>query len=240
MAIRSVLFPPDPGRLRLLAALRATLAGLLSFGVVVLLGRVLPLATPDRILGFAVGLFTGASVRDPTRRQQVVTILLVPLAACAAVTVAAFVLDRTLASALLILAIMAAATFAGARGPRGAALGLIALIAAVITLVTHQPPNELPGRVLVIVVSAAIAALIRFVLLPERPAVELARLRHDIRRAIAGVLAGIEAALSCRNLAFRRPRAFDARAGSARRDDPDGGGPGRRHRISVRPRCAFA
>ena len=112
--LAGTVFPPDPGLLRLLAALRATLAGLLTFLLVVLLGAFLPLhlapTLPDRILGFAVGLFAGAAVRDPTGRQRAVTLALAPFAAFALCVAAALLLDHPLAAELLVPAIMFAVT----------------------------------------------------------------------------------------------------------------------------------
>ena len=193
-----VVFPPDPGLLRLLAALRATLAGLLTFLLVVLLGALLPPplapSLPDRILGFAIGLFSGAAVRDPTGRQRALTLALVPPSAFAACTAAALLLYHPFAAELLVPAIMFAVTYGGARGPRWGALGTIALISYIISLVTRRPPSDLPAQALVVCLGAADAAMVRFVLLRERPAVELARLRHSIRHRVSSVLGRIDAA----------------------------------------------
>ena len=193
-----VVFPPDPGLLRLLAALRATLAGLLTFLLVVLLGALLPPplapSLPDRILGFAIGLFSGAAVRDPTGRQRALTLALVPPSAFAACTAAALLLYHPFTAELLVPAIMFAVTYGGARGPRWGALGTIALISYIISLVTRRPPSDLPAQALVVCLGAADAAMVRFVLLRERPPVELARLRHSIRHRVSGVLGRIDAA----------------------------------------------
>jgi len=194
------VFPPDPGLLRLLAALRATLAGLLTLVLVVLLSVLLPPhlapSLPDRILGFAVGLFAGAAVRDPTGRQRAVTLALVPFAAFALCVAAALLLAHPIAAELLVPAIMFAVTYGGARGPRWGAIGTIALISYIISLVTQRPPSALPVQAIVVCLGAANAALVRFVLLPERPAIELARLRHSIRHGIARVLGRIAAAVN--------------------------------------------
>ena len=56
-----LVFPPDPGGLRLLAALRATLAGVLTFFLVMLLGAVVAVPVTDRIMGFAIALFIAAT-----------------------------------------------------------------------------------------------------------------------------------------------------------------------------------
>jgi len=183
-----VLFPPDPGRLRLLAALRATLAGLLTFLLVVLLGSVLPVPVPDRILGFAIGLFTGASVHDPIRRQQATTMLLIAAFALMTTAAAAMLLDHPTLTALLVPLIMAGATYGGTRAQRWGVVGTIALIAYIISLVTHQTPVSLPAALVVVGLGVADAALVRFVLLPEHPRTELIRLRRSICRGIAGLL----------------------------------------------------
>lgn len=190
-----VLFPPDPGRLRLLAAVRATLAGLLTFLLVVVLGTVLPFTLPDRILGFAIGLFGNALVRDPTRRRQTVTLLLMAVVASAINVAATLLHPWPVVVALLVPVIMFAATYGGARGPRWGGIGVVALIAYIIGLVTRQPPGALPAAVATIWLGAADAALVRFLLLPERPAADVRRLRSSIRDGVALVLGLIAAAV---------------------------------------------
>ena len=97
------LFPPDPGALRLFAALRATLAGVLTLIVVYALGSVMPLPIADRVLGFAIALFTSASVHDATPRARLVTIALTPFAAFAAVAIAGLASHRFGAEAVALL-----------------------------------------------------------------------------------------------------------------------------------------
>ena len=74
-------------------------------------------------------------------------------------------------------------------------LGTIVLISYAIGLVTRQPLDTLPQRLIVLCVGAASAALIRLVLLPENPQRELDRLRRDIRVAISRVIGEIREAL---------------------------------------------
>src|SRR6201992_1964854 len=88
-----LLFPPDPGALRLLAALRATLAALAAFVLVVLFGEFAGVPVSDRILGFVVALFITANVRDSTLHQRLVTIALAPFLAFFTTSLAAFLLD---------------------------------------------------------------------------------------------------------------------------------------------------
>jgi uncharacterized membrane protein YccC len=190
------VFPPDPGALRLLAALRATLAGVLTFLLVMLLGTVATIPDADRILGFALALFITATVRDGTPRQQLITTAIAPFAAFAAATLAALLLDQPIATAAVIPLIMFAATYGASRGPRYASLGTVAVIAYTIGLVTRLPPDTLPMRFVVLMIAAANAAVIRRVLLPEKPQAELARLSRAIDAGIRNVLDKIAAAIT--------------------------------------------
>jgi hypothetical protein len=121
-----LLFPPDPGALRLLAALRATLAGLLTFFLVMLLGSFATLPLTDRLLGFAMALFIAANVRDATMRQRLVTIALAPVFGFAATALAAVLSDQPLAAAVLLPLVMFAVTYGATRGPRWATVGIVA------------------------------------------------------------------------------------------------------------------
>jgi uncharacterized membrane protein YccC len=181
--------------LRLLAALRATLAGLLTFVLVMLLGSVAAVPVTDRLLGFAIALFIAANVRDGTMRQRLVTIALAPVFAFVATAIAALLFDRPLAAAALLPLIMFVVTCGAQRGPRWATIGIVALIGYFIGLVTHQPPASLPMRLVVLLLAAGDAALIRCLLLPERPGAELERLRHAIHAGIVHVLDRIAAAV---------------------------------------------
>jgi hypothetical protein len=202
------LFPPDPGALRLLAALRATLAGVLTFLLLLLLGSVTPLAATDRILGFGIALFIAASVRDATPGQRLGTIALAPPFAFAA-TVAATLLDeRPIAAATLLPVIMFAVVHAAPRGARHSSLGTVALIAYFIGLVAHAPPTTLPIRALVLLLAALDAALIRCLLLPDRPQAELQRLRGAIRGKMIRLLDRIAAAVAAGGWTSRQRRAL--------------------------------
>jgi uncharacterized membrane protein YccC len=190
------VFPPDPGALRLLAALRATLAGVLTFLLVMLLGTVTAIPDADRILGFALALFITATVRDGTPRQQLTTTAIAPFAAFAAAALAALLLDQPFAAAAVIPLIMFAATYGASRGPRYASLGTVAVIAYTIGLVTRLPPNTLPMRLVVLILAAVNAAVVRRVLLPERPQAELARLSHAIDIGVRSALDTIASAVT--------------------------------------------
>lgn len=190
-----LVLPSDPGALRLLGALRATLAAVLTFLLVLLLGIITTVPVTDRILGFAVALFIAANVRDSTREQRLVTIAIAPFVAFAATAIAAFLLTRSLVAAAIVPLMMFAISYGATRGPRYASLGIVALIAYFVGLVTRQPPNTLPLRLVVLLLAAGDAALIRCVVMPERPQAELDRLRRAIHAAIDRVLQRIGAAI---------------------------------------------
>ncbi len=190
------VFPPDPGALRLLAALRATLAGGLTFVLVILLSTVVAVPDTDRILGFALALFITATIRDGTPRQQLITTALAPLAAFFATTIAALLLDQPIAAAAVVPPIMFAAIYGASRGPRYASLGTVAVIAYTLGLVTRQPLDTLPMRFVVLITAAGDAALIRRVLLPENPRAELERLSRAINADVWGALDKISAVVA--------------------------------------------
>ncbi len=189
-----LMLPPDPGALRLLGALRATLAAVLTFLLVLLLGTITAVPVTDRILGFAVALFIAVNVRDSTLEQRLVTIALAPFVAFAATAIAALLLHQPLAAAAIVPFMMFAICYGATRSSRYASLGIVALIAYFVGLVTRQPPNTLPLRLVVLALAAGNAALIRCVVMPERPQAELDRLCRAIHTAIDRVLQRIEAA----------------------------------------------
>jgi uncharacterized membrane protein YccC len=190
------LLPPDPGGLRLMAAARATAAGLASFALVVLLGTIADVPVVDRVLGFGIALFIAATVRDSGTRQKLVTIVAGGLSAAAATTMGALLTDTPIAEAVLLPAVMFVIALFGVRGPRYVSIGLAGLIAYLIAMVSKQPAETLPVRLLVIALSASCAALVRCVILPERPEAELKRLERAIHGALAKVLHVIASAVS--------------------------------------------
>ena len=190
-----LLFPPDPGALRLLAAFRATLAAVLTFFLVMLLGTVAAVPVSDRILGFAIALFITANVRDATPRARLITIAIAPFVAFATTALAALLLEQKFLAAAVVPPMMFSIAYGAARGPRYASLGIVGLIAYFVGLVTQQPPDTLPLRFVVLALAAADAALIRCVLLPERPQAELERLRRAIHAGINRVLTRIGVAV---------------------------------------------
>jgi len=189
------LFPPDPGALRLLAAVRATLAAVIAFSAVVALGLVVDIPLSDRIIGFVVALLIAASVRDPTPRARLITIAIAPFVTFASSVLATLLLPWPFAAAAIVPPLMFAIVYCASHGPRYAALGTVGLILYFISMVTHQPPETLPMRFLVLLIGAAAVVLVRGVLMREQPQVELQRLRRAVHAAVDRVLHRIAGAV---------------------------------------------
>jgi uncharacterized membrane protein YccC len=190
-----LLFPPDPGALRLLAALRATLAAVLAFVAVIVLSQFIDIPPSDRILAFAVALFIAANVRDPTPRARLTTIAIAPFVSFASTVVATFLLPWPFVAAAIVPPLMFAIVYAATQGPRYASLGVVGLIVYFIGLVARQPPETLPMRFVVLLIAAATVVLIRGVLMRERPQAELDRLRRAIHASVDRVLHQIASAV---------------------------------------------
>ncbi len=195
LAARQAVFPPDPGSLRLLGAARATLGGCLALLLALLLRPLMPMPFTARVMGFAVAMFLGATVRDPTRREQAWTIALSPVPVVATAFLVALALPVPYLPAALTVALVFLAICAASLGPRWATLGVVSLIGLLVALLSRLTFADLPSRAVVIVLGAACAGVVRFVILPERPEAELHRLLHVVREAIAAILASIEQAV---------------------------------------------
>lgn len=190
-----LLFPPDPGALRLLAAVRATLAAVVAFFGVVALGLVADIPLSDRILGFAVALFVAANVRDPTPQARLITIAIAPFVTFVSTVLATLLLPWPFAAAAIVPPLMFAIVYLATKGPRFASLGIVGLIVYFVGLVTRQPPGTLPMRFVVLLIATAAVMLVRGVLMREHPQVELERLRRAIHAAVDRVLQQIARAV---------------------------------------------
>ena len=111
-----LLFPPDPGALRLVAAFRATLAAVIAFSAVVVLGLVRGMPLSDRIVGFAVALFVTANVRDPTPRARLITIAIAPFVTFASSVLATLLLPWPVAAAAIVPPLMFAIVYCASHG----------------------------------------------------------------------------------------------------------------------------
>jgi uncharacterized membrane protein YccC len=183
-----LVFPPDPGLLRLRSAALATLAGFLTFVVALAASRLMSLAPNVEVFGFAAGLLVVASVRDETLEAQKRTTLLtaVPLAGLTLLT--ALLSHFPLALDALLVAIIGATLYAAALGPRYVAFGNIAVTAQLFGLIAPAPMGEIGDRLLVLMIGVLIAYGVRFGPLGRPPEADVAAVDLDIRRTVAGLL----------------------------------------------------
>jgi len=189
------VFPPDPGRLRTHQAVRAVAAGALTLALAKLLGTVTAVGLGAQMLGFVIGLYLAAFVRDATPAAQRVTILLAILPAVGVGTLAAMVLPVHWLTDTGFVVVLTLTAYFAARGPRDMALGIVALLAYVVTVLGHATIGELPVRVAVVGLAVAIALAARETLWSERPARVLKRIDATMRRRIARMISRMEAAL---------------------------------------------
>ena len=179
----------DPGRVRLRSASATTLTLVLALGALVPLSRALGQSLPVAMLGTVVATFAASVVRDKTHRGRIITTALAPLPACASASLAAVLNQYGAAANVGFIGVLFVATWVRRFGARGTALGMVAFTSYFFVLFLRGQLHQLPALLLSIVVGVAIALLVRTVLLPERPRVQLRRLTRALRRACRSALA---------------------------------------------------
>ncbi len=186
------LLGADPGQLRLMFAVR--LGAIVTCTVLSLIAINFWATMPvgGIALGFMIAQFSAVSVRDPKPRQQLVTTLLMPLPALAAISLAAVLAASSIVSDLGLLAVIFAAMLARALGPRGTAFGMLGFIAYYIGQALRPKLGQLPYDVIAAALATAWVALFRFVLLPDRPERALPRTVRSFERRIARLLGAVE------------------------------------------------
>lgn len=189
------VFPPDPGWLRLRQSVRATLAGALTMLVVNLLGAERGVSGPTELFGFAMGLFSVASLRDATAAARRRTLLLDPVPATIGTLLAALLRPVPVLGEAGFVAVLAAVVYAAGRGPRWGSLATVGMMAYLLGLIGAVHLIDVPLRALISVLAVAAALFAHSVLLPERPGPVVARIEADMRRRARGILATLEEAV---------------------------------------------
>jgi hypothetical protein len=174
-------FPPDPGGIRMQDAARATLAGLATFIVTLLIGFIVPMPSGVEIFGFAASVFVMVSVRDETIASQRLTTVLAFLPMACLTVLTSLLVARPLALDALLVLLIAAAVYASAFGPRWSALAVVAVTSHLFGVVTQPPLSEVAERLAVLVLAVACAYLVRFVFWMVEPA----EVAHRIAAGVA-------------------------------------------------------
>ncbi|BBY55143.1 FUSC family protein [Mycolicibacillus koreensis] len=175
----------DPGLLRLQTAIRTTIALGVALGVLYLLALATGAPVTVSVLGAVVAMISARAVNEPDPRRQRITLLLLPVPAAAAITVASLLGPHWIAADVVFVAITFVAVYVRRFGPRGMALGMVAVMTYFFTLFLEATPAELPWLIAAVAVGAACTLLISSYLLPDRPERVLHRTVRALRARMA-------------------------------------------------------
>ncbi|WP_235687080.1 FUSC family protein [Tomitella gaofuii] len=173
----------DPGRLRLRKAATVAISAALAMAVLILVTTSYDEPITVALLGTVIAVQAAAAVKDSTQRARVTTTLLIPFPAAAAVTLATGLLTVDPLAEIGFIAVLFCAVWVRRWGPRGEALGMVAFIAYFFSLFLHSTVDDIAMFCVAIIVGAACTLLIRVVVLPERPRLEIRRLARALRAA---------------------------------------------------------
>lgn len=183
-----MLVDSDPGRLRFRSAATTTLALVLalsaSYGFITLAGQPITVA----MLGTIVAMQSAAAVKDRQQHSRVVTTLLLFFPAVAAVSLAATLSHFGKVADVGFIAVLFGAVWVRRFGPRGNALGMVAFISYFFALFLRATPSQIPVLAVAIAIGIGSTLLVRTLILPDRPAVEVRRLVRALRGASSAVL----------------------------------------------------
>jgi hypothetical protein len=190
------LIASDVGLVRFIAALRVTVAVVLSFLTMDALSHLTPLPMVMIVMGIIESLFGSVAVRDPSPSKQRVTLLLTPAPAAVALTLGTVLAPWRAVGDAGFIAIIAAATYARRFGPRATALGTLAYISYFIGMFLHLPLVQLPYQFLALAIGAASAFVVRFAIIPDRPERTLRHVLASFYRRIDQILGEIDQAVA--------------------------------------------
>ncbi|OUS83119.1 FUSC family protein [Rhodococcus sp. NCIMB 12038] len=178
----------DPGRLRLRAATATTITVVLAMVVLLpgstLIGQPLTVA----LLGTVVAMQSSAAVKDRDQHSRVITTLLLVFPAIAAVSLSAVLSQYGKVADVGFIVVLFAAVWVRRYGPRGTALGMVAFICYFFALFLRAEPGQIPILAVSIVGGVGISLLVRTVIVPDRPGLEVKRLVRALRAASIDVL----------------------------------------------------
>ncbi|PBC45138.1 FUSC family protein [Rhodococcus sp. ACS1] len=178
----------DPGRLRLRAATATTITVVLAMVVLLPGSNVIGQPLTVALLGTVVAMQSSAAVKDRDQHSRVITTLLLVFPAIAAVSMSAVLSQFGKVADVGFIAVLFAAVWVRRYGPRGTALGMVAFICYFFALFLRAEPGQIPILAVSVVAGVGISLLVRTVILPDRPGLELKRLVRALRAASIDVL----------------------------------------------------
>ncbi|RZQ66143.1 FUSC family protein [Amycolatopsis suaedae] len=174
----------DPGLIRLRLGATALL------GIVVAVAALAPFGLPLTVLmvGAIAAMLSAFTVNDPTPGAQAVTLVLVFVAGGLALTVASLGSAVPPLDSIVFVLLIFVAVFAQRWGSRGIALGSATFFLFFFAMFLQTHLTQVPTLLVALAVGVAANALIRFAVLPRRPAAELLRVRRAFRARLAAVV----------------------------------------------------
>jgi uncharacterized membrane protein YccC len=187
-ATTRLLVIADPGRLRLRSAAATTLS--LVLAMVALLGftRLTQQPVTVAMLGTIVAMQSSAAVKDKHQRDRVITTLLLFIPAVGAVGLAALLAPLGKIADVGFIVVLFGAVWVRRFGPRGNAMGMVAFISYFFALFLRATPGQLPVLAVAVAVGLSASLLVRVLVFPDRPRVEVQRLVRALRAASITVL----------------------------------------------------
>ncbi|NMN97496.1 FUSC family protein [Antrihabitans stalactiti] len=186
--VKRFLALSDPGRVRLRSATAVTLSVLVAMVVLLAFTTLTDQPITVALLGTVVAMQSSAVVKDRDQRSRVITTLLLFLPAVAAVSVSAVLSQFGKVGDVGFIVILFAAVWVRRYGPRGNAMGMVAFISYFFGLFLHAAPHQIPVLTFAIALGIAATLLVRTLILPDRPRVEVRRLVQALRAASISVL----------------------------------------------------
>jgi uncharacterized membrane protein YgaE (UPF0421/DUF939 family) len=160
----------DPGLIRLRMATWAVLTAGISYLILSYVSELMNQPPAVSLLGVIVGV-SAIAVNDPDVPDQRITTLLIPLPALMAVVLGELASPIPLIRELVLLGVIFAAVRMRQFGARGTVLGLVIFMTYLFSFNLGLQANQLPWAVTAILLGTLTAFLVRFVILPGRPAV---------------------------------------------------------------------
>jgi uncharacterized membrane protein YccC len=178
----------DPGLVRLVLAARGTLSVFLATIVALLAARLAHVSFVEFASGITLSLMIPFLMREPTPRQRIRTLFLLPLPAAGAVIAAALLHGHGPAGDSCFLILVFVCFLLHPLSPRMIGVGLTAVVMTYVSLFLELPPATLPLQLLSIAAAVPITAFACFVAFPMRPAATLRRTVEAVQARAAHVL----------------------------------------------------
>ena len=182
------LVASDPGRLRLRSAAATTLSLVLAMVALLAVTGVSHQPVTVAMLGAIVAMQSSAAVKDRHQRSRMITTLLLFLPATGAVSLAAILSPLGKIADVGFIVVLFGAVWVRRFGPRGNALGMLAFISYFFALFLRARPGQIPVLAVGIAVGLGATLLVRTLIFPDRPRVEVRRLVRALRGASIAVL----------------------------------------------------